>query len=271
MLFPFFLISKNSDPDSNGSSSKLQMIAYRFLFKLHKYRAERRGFQNGYNPEPALTSALSEKQQLSKRATDWNRPLQTSRYVVFDTETTGFYPYNGDEIISIGGVVIENGRICEDQVFHQLVNPFRSIPPAVSEITGITGKMVADKPGVCTVINSFLDFIGDGILVAHNADFDMAFLNIKLNWYTQKEICNPVIDTYKLSRTMWPELPSHDLDSLLKKHGIPIEGRHTALGDSLMTARLFLIFLNELEERKIETLKQLYYYLHLKETFAYTP
>jgi DNA polymerase-3 subunit epsilon len=270
MLLPFFAPNREKEPENNNGF-RLQMITYRILHRIYKFRAERRGVQNGYYPEPALASALSEKQQLSKRSTDWNRPLQTSRYVVFDTETTGFFPYNGDEIIAVGGVVIENGRICEEQTFHELVNPFRSIPPAVTDITGINGRMVADKPGICAVINSFLDFIGDGILVAHNADFDMAFLNIKLNWYTQKEICNPVIDTYKLSRALLPELPSHDLDSLLRANQIPSQGRHTALGDSLMTARLFKNFLDELAERRIETLKQLYYYLHLKDAFGYTP
>lgn len=270
MLLPFFILNGNSDQE-RGSSSRLQMVAYRLLYRLHRFRAERNGARNGYDPEIAITSMLSEKKQLSKRAIDWDKPLQTSRYVVFDTETTGFYPYNGDEIISIGGVVIEDGRICEDQVFHELVNPYRFIPPAVTELTGITGEMVADRPGICAVLNHFLDFIGDGILVAHNAHFDMAFINIKLNWYAQKEVCNPVIDTFKLAQTLAPELPSHDLDSMLRCHQIPQQGRHTALGDSLLTARLFKNLLVDLEARKIETLKQLYYYQHLKETLGFTP
>lgn len=132
------------------------------------------------------------------------------------TETTGFYPYQGDEIISIAAVVVENGQIREDLIFNELVNPYRLIPPAIEELTGITAEMVADKRHICHVLNDFLDFIGDSVLVAHNAKFDLAFINIKLNWYTQTEIYNQVIDTYKLSRALSPELASHDLDTLLK-------------------------------------------------------
>jgi DNA polymerase-3 subunit epsilon len=263
-------MNKNNVP-ARRRSPLWQIFVYRLLYKFYKVRAEKRGSQNGYEPEPAITSALAEKSlQLQKQA-DWNRPLKGSRYIIFDTETTGFYPYHGDEIISIGGVVVEDGVIREDQVFHELVNPYRTIPPAVTQITGISDSMVADKRGVCSVINDFLDFIGDGILVAHNADFDMAFLNIKLNWYTRTEIYNPVIDTLKLSRALTPELHSHDLDSLLRVHKVTPNGRHTALGDSLMTAEIFLNYLNKLNEKEIETLKQLYYYLHVKNNLAFSP
>jgi DNA polymerase III subunit epsilon len=249
--------------------SRAQMIANRMLNWLYKLRAERRGFKNGYEPETTVTSAIVEKSQQLKDRKDWDVPLQGSRYILFDTETTGFYPYQGDEIINIGAVVVENGKIQEDQIFDELVNPYRSIPPAVQKLTGITDEMVADKRDVCSVLNDFLDFIGDSVLVAHNAEFDLAFLNIKLNWYTQTEIYNPVVDTYKLSRALSPEFFSHDLDTLIKNHRIPLRPRHTALGDSLMTAEVFLEYLNRLKERDIHTLKQLYYYLHLKNNMSF--
>lgn len=165
--------------------------------------------------------------------------------------------------------MVEDGKIKEDQIFDELVNPYRTIPAAVQELTGITNEMVADKRGVCGVLNDFLDFIGDSVLVAHNAEFDLAFLNIKLNWYTQTEIYNPVIDTYKLSRALCPEFFSHDLDTLIKNHRIPLRPRHTAIGDSLMTAEIFLEYVNRLQERDITTLKQLYYFLHLKNSMAF--
>jgi DNA polymerase III subunit epsilon len=263
--------NKDSMQAGRRNNSLWQNLVYRLLYKYYRSRAQKRGSQNGYEPEPAVTSAIAEKSIQVKKQVDWKRSLKSSRYIVFDTETTGFYPYHGDEIISIGGVVVEDGRICEDQVFHEFVNPFRSIPQPVTELTGICNNMVSDKRGVCSVINDFLDFIGDGILVAHNADFDMAFLNIKLNWYTQTEIKNAVIDTFKLSRVLSPELPSHDLDTLIRKHNVDAKGRHTALGDSLMTAEIFLDFLRQLEEREIDTLKQLYYYIHVKENFAFSP
>ncbi len=249
--------------------SRWQMIANRLLYRYYKARAEKNGFKNGYRPEPGETSALAEKSLLLKNRFNWEQPLRSSRYVIFDTETTGFYPYQGDEIIAIGGVVVENGVIRNDQVFHELVNPYRSIPPSVTAITGITDEMVDGRQGVCSVIGNFLDFIGDATLVAHNAEFDLAFMNIKLKWYTQTEIYNPVIDTYKLARAFYPELGCHDLDSLLKHHRVEVQDRHTALGDSLMTAQIFLHYLQALEEKNIETLKQLYYFIHLKNTLVF--
>lgn len=249
--------------------SRLQMIANRLFYRFYKMRAVKRGFANGYAPEPTVTSAIAEKAQQLKDRIDWEKPLNCSRYIVFDTETTGFYPYQGDEIINIAAVVVEDGKVREDLIFDELVNPYRSIPPAVVKLTGITDEMVADKRGVCCVLNDFLDFIGDSVLVAHNAEFDLAFINIKLNWYTQTEVYNPVIDTFKLSRALCPELMSHDLDTLLRYHRVTQRPRHTALGDSQMTADIFLQFLTQLDEKEVATLKQLLYFLHIKNNMAF--
>jgi len=249
--------------------SRVQLLANRFFYWLYKLRAERRGSQNNYEPEYTITSAITEKSLQLKTKKNWDVPLENSRYILFDTETTGFYPYQGDEIISIAAVVVENGQIREDLIFDELVNPYRLIPPGIQELTGVTTEMVADKRHICHVLNDFLDFIGDSVLVAHNAEFDLAFINIKLNWYTQTEIYNQVIDTYKLSRALSPEFAAHDLDTLLRNHHISIKARHTALGDSLMTAEIFLKYLACLQEQNILTLKQLYYYLHMKNSMDF--
>ncbi|EEG77144.1 3'-5' exonuclease [Dethiobacter alkaliphilus] len=267
-MLPFTNLNRDV-PVMEARPSKLQMLANRLFYWYFKLRAERKGFHNDYEPEPTVTSALAEKSLQLKERADWDVPLKDSRYIIFDTETTGFYPYQGDEIINIAAVVIENGEIKEDQIFDELVNPHRSIPQAVCDLTGITDDMVADKCGICSVLSDFLDFIGDSVLVAHNAEFDLAFLNIKLNWYTQTEIYNPVIDTYKLGRALYPQLLSHDLDTLIRHHRVKERPRHTALGDSLMTAEIFLDYLKKLEKEEITTLKQLYYYLHLKDNLAF--
>jgi DNA polymerase-3 subunit epsilon len=263
------IMDSNSLTFLESRLSRWQIIANRLFYRRYKARAEKDGFKNGYRPEPDETSSLAAKSLLMKKRFNWEQPLRSSRYVIFDTETTGFYPYQGDEIIAIGGVVVEEGVIRKERVFHELVNPYRPIPPSVTNITGITDEMVADKAGVCSVIGNFLDFIGDATLVAHNAEFDLAFMNIKLKWYTKTEIYNPVIDTYKLASAIYPELGNHDLDSLLKHHLVEVRDRHTALGDSLMTAEIFLHYLKALEEKNIETLKQLYYFIHLKNTLVF--
>lgn len=262
-MLPFMSFNKDA-PIMASRHSRVQMLANRLFYWYYKIRAEKRGLQNGYEPEPTVTSALAEKSLQLKERIDWNVPLNKGRYILFDTETTGFFPYQGDEIINIAAVVVENGQICADQVFDELVNPYRSIPPAVQQLTGISDEMVADKRGICCVLNDFLDFIGESVLVAHNAEFDLAFINIKLNWYTQTEVYNPVIDTYKLARALCPELLQHDLDTLIKFHKVTQRPRHTALGDAFMTAEIFLEYLKRMENIEIDTLKQLYYYLHLK-------
>lgn len=269
-MLPFTMMNRdNTISYAQTRIPRWQIYLYRLFHWYYKARAEKNGFYNDYNPEPAVTNALAEKSLQLKERMDWNQALKSCRFVVFDTETTGFYPYQGDEIIAIGGVVVENGTILQDSTFHELVNPYRSIPAVVTELTGISNEMVADKRGICDVLSDFLDFIGDATLVAHNAEFDLAFINIKLNWYTQTEIYNPVIDTYKVARALLPELMSHDLDTLLKYHHVEVNNRHNALGDSLMTARIFVEFLNMLEQKKIETLKQLFYYLHVKNNLAF--
>lgn len=262
-MLPFRNLSRDKQT-MKSRLSRVQLFTNRFFYWFYKLRAERLGSQISFEPEQNTTLAITEKSLQLKTKKDWDVPLGNSRYILFDTETTGFYPYQGDEIISIAAVVVENGQIREDLIFNELVNPYRNIPPTIQELTGITTEMVSDKRHVCAVLNDFLDFIGDSVLVAHHAEFDLAFINIKLNWYTQTEIYNQVIDTYKLSRALNPEFVAHDLDTLLKNHHVTIHARHTALGDSLMTAEIFLKYLACLQEQNILTLKQLYYYLQMK-------
>lgn len=267
-MLPF----KNPDKDLQrikSGPSFVQLFANWVLNWFYKLRIRRRGFHNNYEPEATITSAITEKSLGLKTRKNWDAPLQSSRFILFDTETTGFYPYQGDEIINIAAVVVENGLIRKDLVFDELVNPYRLIPTEIQELTGITPEMVADKRHVCSVLNDFLDFIGDSVLVAHHAEFDLAFINIKLNWYTQTEIYNPVIDTYKLSRALSPAFATHDLDTLIKNHAIPIQARHTALGDSLMTAEIFLNYLDTLQKLNITTLKQLSNYLQMKNNMTF--
>ncbi len=220
-----------------------------------------------------LIQGLLNKVKTTEKKIDWQQNLKEATYVVFDTETTGLQPFRGDKIISIGGVVIENGAIKYEQTFNRLVNPDRKIPPTATYITGITNEMVADKEGVYPVLNDFLDFIGDRILVAHNAAFDLAFLNISLCHLAPARICNPVIDTYILSKYLLPDMIEHSLESLLYHFEIdcPDSERHTALGDSIMTAKLFHNLLRIIiEEKKIVTLNDLHHFLIMMKDSAYT-
>lgn len=211
--------------------------------------------------DPQLINDIQKMAAQVKERQYRDKYLKAMRFVIFDTETTGFHPYAGDELISIGAVVIENGRIVENRSFHELIYPGRAIPPIVSEITGILDKDVEDAPSALPILHKFLHFIKDYYLVAHCADFDLNFINSKLKRISKTKLYNPTIDTMALAYHLLPSNSSHNLDVLLQEYGIQVEGRHTALGDALMTARLFLHFLDELEQRGIQTLHALESYI----------
>ena len=165
-------------------------------------------------------------------------PLARATYVVFDTETTGLDPANGDEMISIGAVRIVNGRVLRGEVFNAFVNPSRPIPPASTRIHGITDAMVADAASADTVLAAFRDFVGDAVLVAHNAAFDMSFLAKGQKAAGVRFDDIPVIDTVLLAAHLFGPSESLTLDALAERFQVVIEerDRHTALGDALATA-----------------------------------
>ncbi|REK77936.1 3'-5' exonuclease [Paenibacillus paeoniae] len=188
-------------------------------------------------------------------------PLKELEIVVFDLETTGFNPNNGDEIISFGAVVVRGGEIIEDESFYSLVNPKRVIPKAIVELTGITNEMVREAPDLMKVLHDFMAFVGRRLLVAHASGHDKQFLNAAL-WRTSKVNLNHrVLDTMMIAKWLEPGLENYSLDDLLMKHGIPITERHHALEDSLMTAQLWHVYLRRIVERNIVTLGDMYAYL----------
>ena len=179
--------------------------------------------------------------------------LHRLTYVAFDTETTGLEPTRGDEIIQLGAVRIVNGKIIPGEIIDQLIDPQRSIPEASVAIHGITPKMVANQPTIGQVLPHFHRFAEGAVLVAHNAAFDMRCLQLK-EVQAGVKFDNPVLDTLLLSSIIHPHQQSHSLDELAARLNLTNIGRHTALGDAIVTAEVLLKMIPLLNAKGIMTL-----------------
>ena len=164
--------------------------------------------------------------------------LLETTFVVFDTETTGFYA-GSDQMIEIGAVKIENGKIIDR--FDELIDPKRPIPKKITELTFITDEMVHGKDNEENVTKRFLQWAGDLPMVAHNAKFDISFMKAAVSKYNLPEFNATVLDTMSLARMIHPEWPNHKLQTLTKKFDIPWdeEKHHRADYDAEGTALAF--------------------------------
>ena len=181
-------------------------------------------------------------------------PLEALTYVVFDSETTGLLPDQGDEICQIAGLRLVNGRRVAGEVFDMLVNPGRPIPSRATEVHGISNAMVAEAPDVVEAVTRFHKFAEDAVLIAHNAPFDMTFLK-RREVEIGRAFDNPVLDTVLLSAVVYGQTEVHSLDALTHRLGItiPEEARHTAIGDTIATAEAFLKLLPMLKGKGLVT------------------
>ncbi|MDX9964851.1 exonuclease domain-containing protein, partial [Desulfobacter postgatei] len=175
---------------------------------------------------------LFTKRQTDSKLNDMR--LKNIVYTVFDTETTGLDTRN-DEIISIGGVRIVNGRILCGEKFDQLIDPKMNIPLESEKFHGINDEMVKGKPDIKEVLPLFYKFSKDTVLVAHNAAFDMKMFSMK-EAQTGIKFDNPVLDTLLLALIVYPMHEKHNMAAIASFAGVDIVGRHTAIGDASATA-----------------------------------
>jgi DNA polymerase-3 subunit epsilon len=190
--------------------------------------------------------------------------LKKMRFIVFDTETTGFHPYSGDELISIGAVAIENGKIQDEHIFHSYINPNRTIPGHISDLTGIEHHHVESAPSFLSVFSDFLDFKAHSPLIAHCAAFDYNFINVKLKANKIMKLPGKALDTMKLATHLLGDEEKLTLDDLLQQYGIPTTKRHHALEDARMTAHLFIHQIEQLENEGVRTLYELEKFIQYK-------
>ncbi|MGJ7913222.1 PolC-type DNA polymerase III, partial [Neobacillus sp. LXY-1] len=180
---------------------------------------------------------------------DAHRLLAEDTFVVFDVETTGLSAVY-DTIIELAAVKVRNGEIIDR--FESFAKPHRRLSATIINLTGITDDMVENAPEVNEVITKFHDWVDDAVLVAHNASFDMGFLNVGYKNIGLDKAKNPVIDTLELGRFLYPELKNHRLNTLAKKFDIELTQHHRAIYDTEATAYLLLKMLKDALEKGIQ-------------------
>ncbi len=163
------------------------------------------------------------------------------REIVMDTETTGLDPFEGDRIVEIGGVELEN-HVPTGRTYHQYINPQRDMPIEAFNVHGLSEEFLSDKPVFSDIAQEFMDFIQDSVLVIHNAPFDMKFLNAELDRAGYEKLpMKQSLDTLAIARKKFPGSPS-SLDALCRRFGIDNSNRtlHGALLDSEILADVYL-------------------------------
>lgn len=244
VLLPLLLDALQRKEEIDGEE------ACRLLLKLEKVPAA--------IARPLLEAALggdgrfllTDEGSIRLRATPASRRwrLDEAAYTVLDLETTGGAAAS-DRIVEVGAVRVEGGRLSRE--FATLVHPGIPIPVFIASMTGICDAMVADAPRFPAIAESFLEFLGDSVLVAHNLPFDRGFLNRELARCLDWRISNEALCTVRLGRRLLPQLADRRLDTVADYYGIPIQNRHRALGDARATARILVRFLEALRGRGI--------------------
>ncbi len=188
------------------------------------------------------------------------KSLLEETYVVFDLETTGLYPNSGDTIIEIGAVKIKNETIIDR--YDELIKPDKILSEEIIDITGINNEMLKGKRNEEEGVKSFMEWVGDAPMVAHNAKFDISFIELAYAKYNFGIFKNTVIDTLGLSRYLESKEKYHNLATLVKRYEIPWDEdkHHRADYDSEGTALIFTKMVKKLMLNNFKTLKDLYKY-----------
>ena len=201
------------------------------------------------------------------------RPTDTemlkNTYVVFDFETTGFNAGGADQIIEVGAVKLFNGEIIDK--FSELIDPKRPLPAKITDVTGITDELLQGHDDEETVIKRFVEWFGDLPMVAHNAKFDVSFLERCYQKYNLGEFTNPVIDTLEISRTMDNTYGRHSLSALVKRYDVPFdeESHHRGDYDAEATALVFHKMMKKLYDRNFEKMTDLEKLVSKDEIYKY--
>ena len=225
---------------------------FNLVTKYNKGKEDKDKFKALYGTELTL---IDDSVNIVLRPSDLK--LLETTYVVFDLETTGFNAGGADSIIEIGAVKINSGEIIDR--FDELINPVRKLPAKITELTNITDDMLKDKDTEENAVKRFKQWVGDLPMVAHNAKFDVSFINMAHSKYNLGKFTNTVIDTLELSRALDTGYARHSLSALVKRYEVPWDesAHHRGDYDAEGTALVFHKMLKKLVSRNFETIKDL--------------
>lgn len=188
-----------------------------------------------------------------------NIPLQELNVVVFDIETTGFSPEKGDSILSIGAIKMCGTKIQEKEEFYSLIYQKDEIPEGIVKLTGITNEKVGEASPLEEVLLKFFQYTQGSILVAHHANHERKFMNHVSQQLFRTHFKPRIVDTQFLYKITEPKMNLINLEDLCEHNGIVVENRHHALGDAKLTAKLWSIYLEKVQQLGCETLDDVYH------------
>ena len=192
--------------------------------------------------------------------------LDDAEFVVFDLETTGAKS-PPCRITEVGAYRVKNGVVAEK--FNTLVNPETEIPPFITNLTGINDAMVADAPLFADIVHDLLGFIGESVLVAHNSQFDMRFLNHEISRvFPDHRLINPCLCTVQLSRRLLPDIQNHKLKTVAEHYSIDLVNHHRASADAFATAHIFVNLLTKVRDEGITDVSGLKKFAARKHKYA---
>ncbi|SIS45904.1 exonuclease domain-containing protein [Salimicrobium flavidum] len=220
-----------------------------------------KGFSSLGQNDPAKIAYMRNLERQLQSKDMMEMPFDELRIVVFDLETTGFYPYKGDEILSIGAVRVQGKHVLEDETFYSLV--YSDVPPSeqIEELTGITGSMLEEAPPIREVLKDFYSFVRGGVLIAHHARHEKQFMAHATWRELKKTFSYRIVDTAFVTRIAQEEKQLTTLDDCCSEYGISIDERHHALSDAIATAKLWAACIEDIQKLGFVNLRDVYTYL----------
>ncbi|WP_244440873.1 exonuclease domain-containing protein [Neobacillus jeddahensis] len=210
---------------------------------------------------PQQMAFLRELQREMKQSNYLDTPLNELNVVVFDLETTGFFPDKGDQILSIGAIKMQGPHIKEQETFYSLVKSDGPLSEEISSLTNIQVTELRTAPPATEVLMQFFQYVKSDVLVAHHSKHEQSFMQ-KMTWdILRTKFSHRIIDTSFLIRLSSPALKSAPLEVVCNECNVDIQNRHHALGDAIMTAQIWGHYLQLAENKGLRDLREVYEYL----------